>query len=88
MSHHYTPAELLLAELATASIAGELAHALAALPGWVGGCLGGIVAGIVLRLLDAPLRARSERLEQHLSGRHRVPPARPSDPPDDPDPTG
>lgn len=50
------------------------------------GAVSALVVGVVLRLLDAPLRRRSERLDAHLSGAHRAAP--PVEPPVEPDATG
>ena len=82
MTDHPTALVMLVAEVAAGAwVADTLAH----LPPGVVGALSALVVGVVLRLLDAPLRARSERLERHLSGRHE---AQHPDAPDDPDPSG
>jgi hypothetical protein len=52
------------------------------------GAVSALVVGVVLRLLDAPLRRRSERLDAHLSGAHRAAPPPAAESPDDPDATG
>lgn len=92
--HHFTGAELFLAELATGTFVGHLLHDIAQLPGWVGGLGGGLVVGVLLRLLDPTLKAHGERIKPWLTphdGTPRVlppPPPRKGDPPDDPDATG
>lgn len=87
--HHYSAGEMLLAELATAGVVGHFVASLTLLPGWVGGVVGGLFVGVVLRLLDVPLRQRSERLAKRWTPTPAAPPrVAPVDPPDDPDATG
>ena len=85
MTDHSTTVTMLLAEVAAGA---WLADALAHLPPGLVGALGALVVGVILRLLDAPLRRRSERLDAHLSGAHRAAPKPADDAPDDPDTTG
>ena len=83
MTDDHTAVTMLAVEVAAGAwIADTLAH----LPPGVVGAFSALVVGIVLRILDAPLRRRSERLDAHLSGAHRAAP--PVEPPDDPDATG
>lgn len=83
MTDHPTTTVYLLAEVAAGA---WLADVLAHLPPGVVGAASALVVGVVLRLLDAPLRRRSERIDAHLSGAHRAAP--PTDPPDDTDTSG
>lgn len=53
-------ATLLLAELTAGAGGGQLAHALAVIPPWLGGALSALAVGAVLRVLD-PACARFER---------------------------
>lgn len=90
MSDHPTTATtLLIAEVAAGA---WIADALAHLPPGVVGAVSALCVGIVLRLVDAPLRRRSEWIDHHLSGPHRAQPPTvptpPVEPPDDPDTTG
>lgn len=89
MTHHYTPGQLFVAELAAGGIAGHFSRALDALPGWVGGILGALVVALVMRLLGPTLDDTGQRIRTRLTGRHRALPAAPTPAPsDDPDPTG
>lgn len=82
MTDDHTAVTMLAVEVAAGAwVADTLAH----LPPGVVGAASALVVGVVLRLLDAPLRRRSERLDAHLSGAHRAAP--PVEPPDDPDTT-
>lgn len=67
MSGHYSPTELLLAEVTAAGFVGQVVHVVAHLPGWVGGIGGGLVVGVLLRLLDPTLKAHGERLKPYLT---------------------
>lgn len=83
MTDDHTAVTMLAVEVAAGAwIAETLAH----LPPGVVGAVSAFVVGVVLRLLDAPLRRRSERIDAHLSGAHRAAP--PTDPPDDTDTSG
>lgn len=89
--HHFTGAEIFVAELFSATLVGHILHDIAQLPGWVGGLGGGLVVGVLLRLLDPTLKAHGERLKPWLTPRvlpPRPPPPREGAPPDDPDATG
>ena len=71
--------ELFVAEVTGAGLAGHAAHAMAQLPGWVGGVAGGLVVGVVLRVLDPTLRAHGERLKQRFSPAPPAPTPTPAD---------
>lgn len=53
----WLPAELLIF-----TAFGHVAHALAAIPPWVGGGLSALLVGVLLRLLDPMLRDLGEKL--------------------------
>lgn len=89
MTDHRTAGELVAGELimlASAGLVGHLAHALASLPGWVGGIIGGTVVGVALRLLGPTLDTYGQRLRERLTPAPRRPPAALEH--DDPDATG
>lgn len=66
MHPQHTPqigaATLLLAELTAGAGGGQLAHALATIPPWLGGALSALVVGAALRVLDPTLRDAGELL--------------------------
>lgn len=53
---------LLPAEVLVFSLFGHAAHALAAIPPWVGAMVSALVVGILLRVLDPTLRKIGERI--------------------------
>lgn len=84
--HPHSPWAIVLAELAAAGLVGHITHALALLPGWVGGILGGAVVGAALRLFGPTLDAYGQHIKRRLT-RASVPPPPPDDA-DDPDVNG
>ena len=72
----WLPAELLIF-----TAFGHAAHALAAIPPWVGGGLSALLVGVLLRVLDPALRRLGERLAGRLSRRSSRPPPPPSESP-------
>jgi len=53
---------LLPAEVLVFSLFGQAAHALAAIPAWVGAMVSALVVGVLLRVLDPTLRKIGERI--------------------------
>lgn len=53
--------------LAEVSVGSGVAHAVAAIPPWLGGALSALVVGVLLRVLDPSLRRVGERLAARRS---------------------
>jgi hypothetical protein len=61
-THTISGGTLLLAEITSGSVGGHLAHALGAVPPWLGGAVTALLVGVTLRVADATLRDLGERL--------------------------
>lgn len=71
--HALGPGAILLAEITSGSVVGQLGHALASIPPWLGGAVTALGVGMTLRIADPLLRDVGERLRARFS--RRPPPA-------------
>lgn len=80
----FASTDVLLAQLAVATVFGHVSQNLSLLPGWVGGILGGLIVAVVTRILAPTLDVHGQRLKKRWAASDSIPPPAPTPVPEEP----